>query len=137
MNLKAFAHICALAQDLKKTEQFYCDGLGMEKVFEFEKNGKPSGFYLKIAGRNFIEFFLDDRPKGNDSPLRHLCFETEDIKALRQDLTAKGIPCGEISLGGDASWQFWIKDPNGIDIEFHEYTKDSSQFTGKPVLMTW
>jgi len=135
MKLKALAHVCAMAQDLKKTEEFYCDGLGMEKGFEFIKDGQPCGFYLKLAGGSFLEFFHDAQAKGDDSPLRHLCFETEDIKALRQDLVDKDIECGEISLGADESWQFWIADPNGIAIEFHEYTEKSSQLTGKPVLL--
>ena len=135
MKLKALAHVCAVAQDLKKTEEFYCDGLGMEKGFEFMKDGQVSGIYLKIAEGSFLEFFHDENPKGDDSALRHLCFETEDIKALRQRLLDKGIDCGEISLGADESWQFWIKDPNGIEIEFHEYTENSSQLTGKPVLL--
>jgi catechol 2,3-dioxygenase-like lactoylglutathione lyase family enzyme len=135
MHLKALAHVCAMALDLKKTEEFYCDVLGMKKAFEFVKDGKACGLYLRIGEESFIEFFLDEQPKGDDSPLRHLCFETADIKALRQRLVDKGIDCGEISLGADASWQFWIKDPNGIAIEFHEYTENSAQLTGKPVLL--
>jgi Lactoylglutathione lyase and related lyases len=137
MSIKALAHVCICTKDLKATEEFYCKILGFEKVFEFKKNGQTTGFYLKISDSNFLEFFLDPRNYSNDSPLRHLCFETDDIKALREDLISKGINCTETILGGDASWQFWIKDPNGIDIEFHQYTENSSQKTKQPVLMTW
>jgi hypothetical protein len=36
-------------------------------------------------------------------------------------------------MGADDSLQFWIQDPNGLDIEFQQYTEHSSQFTGRNV----
>jgi hypothetical protein len=36
-------------------------------------------------------------------------------------------------MGADNSLQFWIQDPNGLDIEFQQYPEHSSQFTGKNV----
>ena len=137
MKLNALAHVCISTKDLDKTREFYCNLLGMDKVFEFKKAGATAGFYLRIAGDNFLEFFKDPTDYKNDSPLRHLCFETSDLKGLRKDLAGKGLACTEPVLGGDGSWQFWIKDPNGIAIEFHEYTAESSQKTGKTVEITW
>jgi catechol 2,3-dioxygenase-like lactoylglutathione lyase family enzyme len=137
MNIKALAHICISSKDLDKTRVFYCDGLGLKKVFDFKKKGETSGFYLEVSKGNYLEFFKDATDYADNSSLRHICLETPNIKALRTHLTAKGISCTESKLGGDGSWQFWIKDPNGVNIEFHEYTAKSSQKTGKPVEINW
>ncbi|OGV68596.1 MAG: hypothetical protein A3K19_11515 [Lentisphaerae bacterium RIFOXYB12_FULL_65_16] len=40
-------------------------------------------------------------------------------------------------LGADQSWQFWVTDPGGVRIEFHQHTENSSQRTGKDCIVTW
>jgi hypothetical protein len=40
-----------------------------------------------------------------------------------------GYETTEKKLGSDQSWQIWTTDPNGVRIEFHQYTADSSQRT--------
>lgn len=137
MNMKAIAHICISSKDLDKTLAFYSGALGMKKVFDFRKKGETAGFYLEVSKGNYLEFFKDPTNYDNSSPLRHLCLETKDIKKLRPHLLAKGIECTEIKMGGDGTWQFWVKDPDGTSIEFHEYTAKSCQKTGKPVEINW
>ena len=137
MNLTAIAHVCISCKDLEKTQEFYCDVLGLENVFDFVKGEKKAGFYLKISDRTFLEFFQDSNDYADNSPLRHLCLETKDIKLLRAHVIEKGIEATDISKGADQSFQFWVKDPNGVNIEFHEYTDESSQITGKPVEINW
>jgi len=58
-------------------------------------------------------------------------------KALRQHLVERGYTPREIMMGADNSYQFWMKDPNGMDLEFHEYTDKSSQITGQAVEVNW
>ena len=137
MNVTAIAHVCISCKDLEKTREFYCDVLGLKKVFDFVKHKENAGFYLKISDRNFLEFFEDPNDYADNSPLRHLCFETKDIKLLRAHVIEKGVEVTDIVKGGDQSFQFWVKDPNGINIEFHEYTDESSQMTGNTVEINW
>ena len=40
-------------------------------------------------------------------------------------------------LGGDNAWQVWAEDPNGVRIEFHQYTDDSMQLVGGTCPVTW
>ena len=40
-------------------------------------------------------------------------------------------------LVDDQSWQIWIEDPNGIRIEFHEYTEKSMQLIGGTCAVSW
>ena len=57
--------------------------------------------------------------------------------AAQRELAAHGITTSEKKLGGDKSWQIWFKDPNGMDIELHQYTDASAQVTGKDVAVNW
>ncbi|MBN2739181.1 MAG: VOC family protein [Spirochaetales bacterium] len=134
----ALAHVCIKVKNLEETLKFYQDILGFRKVFDFTHKGRLHGFYLEIGQRQFLECF-DERSGGNPaiSPLSHICLETDDIDSMKQRLEAHGIEVSEKKLGGDQTYQVWFKDPDGIDIEFHQYTDKSSQFTGEPVEVDW
>lgn len=53
----AYAHICIKTEKLDETEAFYTKVLGLEKVYNFTKNKKIFGFYLRISDMQFIEVF--------------------------------------------------------------------------------
>jgi catechol 2,3-dioxygenase-like lactoylglutathione lyase family enzyme len=134
--IKQLAHTCIISSDLAATEAFYCGALGLGKTFEFIKDGALYGFYLNLGNGTFLEVFAEpaeDRP----SRIRHLCFEVEDIDRAVAELDAKQVVHTEKKLGADQTWQIWIKDPDGIDIEFHQYTEKSSQLTGAACLVDW
>jgi catechol 2,3-dioxygenase-like lactoylglutathione lyase family enzyme len=123
------------AKDLQQTLEFYEGALGMQKLFQFKKRGEVIGFYLKAANETFIELFrMDDAEKGSGREiLHHFCLETDAIESVRGKLIEKGYAPTEIIMGADKSLQFWVKDPNGLNIEFQQYTGLSSQFTGADV----
>lgn len=135
--IKALAHVCLFSRDLERTRQFYCDGLGLSVQFRFLRQGELFGFYLKISDTQFIEVFHREEAAGGVAQIGHLCLETDDIAALRSDLTARGIETTEPKLGADHSWQMWLKDPDGTAIEIHQYTPQSSQYTGGDCVVTW
>ncbi|MBN2714934.1 MAG: VOC family protein [Deltaproteobacteria bacterium] len=134
----SLAHLCIHTADLDATYRFYCDGLGMKKVFDFTLNGALYGFYLQMSPGHFIEVFhATDFEDKNNGAMRHLCLETDDIQTAKATLTAAGIATTPIKKGCDNTYQFWFKDPNGIDIELHQYTAESSQFTGQNCEVDW
>jgi catechol 2,3-dioxygenase-like lactoylglutathione lyase family enzyme len=138
MPIKSLAHVCIKATDLDAITEFYCGALGMTKHFNFTKNGKIIGFYMKAASDTFIEVFLADQVEGIDKHvINHFCLETDDIDALRNSLVARGYSPGPLKLGADLTPQFWMKDPYGMDLEFQQYTERSAQFTGKDVEVDW
>lgn len=138
MKVNAVAHVCIKTANLKLTEDFYLGVLGMEKVFNFTRKGSVIGFYMKAAGETFVEVFAVGEARNEANPvLSHICLLTDDIKAMRQRVVDHGFVPGEVIMGSDNSWQFWMCDPNGMAIEFHEYTANSSQFTGQDVEATW
>jgi catechol 2,3-dioxygenase-like lactoylglutathione lyase family enzyme len=138
MSIKSVAHVCIKTSDLDATAAFYCGALGMKRMFDFTRKGRIIGFYMKAANETFIEVFLADEVEKIDKQvLSHFCLEVDSIQAVRKSLVERGHSPKEINMGADNSYQFWMKDPNGMDIEFHEYTDRSSQFTGQVVEVDW
>jgi len=139
MSIKSLAHVCIKTTDLQKISRFYCDTLGMEKQFNFTKNGRVVGFYMKASGNTFVEVFEVGNPAPADTNgcLSHFCLETDSVEKTRQKLIDAGYHPKPINMGADQSYQFWIEDPNGMSMEFHEYTPESSQTTGKDVEVNW
>lgn len=132
--IKQLAHVCIHCTDLKKTEKFYCSALGLEKKFEFYREGRPAGFYLNAGSDTFIEVFVGS-PAGDSGTIRHICLEADDLNVLADHLRNQGVETSDIKVGADNSRQFWISDPDGTQIEFHEYTETSSQRTGKNAIL--
>lgn len=139
MTISSLAHVCIKGADLDSVTRFYCDVLGLQKHFNFTRQGRVIGFYLKISDNNYIEVFESANPQESDQTARlsHFCLETDSIEAVRQSLVDAGYDPRAITMGADQSYQFWIKDPTGVDIEFHQYTAASSQRTGTDVEVNW
>ena len=133
----ALAHVAIETHDLEKTELFYCGVLRLKKQFSFLKNGKQVGFYIKVSDRSFLEVFQTENMPAGKSALTHYCFETDNIEQAHNYLCSVGISTSEINKGCDSTLQFWFEDPNGIAMEFHQYTYESSQLTGKSVEIDW
>jgi len=129
------AHICIHTQDLTESEKFYCEALGLEKGFAFVKDEALFGFYIKLGNGSFIEVF-----KGNPGPvgnINHMAIETDDIDQVIARLRSHGFEASDKKLGTDHTWQSWTKDPNGVRIEFHQYTDNSLQFRGGMCEVDW
>jgi lactoylglutathione lyase/glyoxylase I family protein len=136
--IKQFAHINIGSYDLIASEHFYCNILGMEKTFEFIKDGELFGFYAGAGNTTFVEVFIEESEIGEmPTIMRHLCLEVEDLDAVIAEIRAKGWEISDKKFGCDKSWQAWISDPSGVQIELMQYTKESSQFTGKPCDVDW
>jgi len=138
MSIQSLAHACIKTTNLDATADFYCGAMGMKKHFNFTKQGKIIGFYMKTANETFVEVFLTDEvEKTGKQVLNHFCLETDSIENLRKTLIERGYAPGEIKMGADQTFQFWMKDPNGMDLEFQEYTAKSAQRTGTNVEVNW
>jgi len=127
--IKGFAHLCFIVSDLKKSVHFYCEGLGFRRGFDFvDDKGKVYGVYLHIGGRSFIELFTGSiKEPLEGKSYKHFCLEVDNLEETVKELTAKQIEFTPIKLGKDNSYQSWIKDPDGNQIELHEYTAESKQ----------
>jgi len=136
--IKALAHACLFSKDLDRSLEFYCGALGLRRHFDFIKDGGLFGFYLQITPDQFIEIFktVSTEATGRQR-IHHLCLEVEDIDALRDALVKWGVEVTPKKKGCDQTWQCWCKDPDGTDVEFQQYTAQSSQFTRAQCLVNW
>jgi catechol 2,3-dioxygenase-like lactoylglutathione lyase family enzyme len=130
--IKGLAHVCMGSADLKATERFYCEALGLRRLFDFRSGGKLIGFYLEVGRGGYLEFFRQDRAASTENPaIRHFCIEVDGMDDTVRRIRSMGYEISDKKLGADGSWQAWTQDPDGVPIEFHEYTDQSSQRTGR------
>jgi len=123
------AHVCIESDDLAATESFYKQ-LGIERKFEFRnKQNELIGMYLDFGNDTYFEIIKVREPR-KEGIIRHFAIEVENVEEVRQTLLNQGVDVSEKMLGVDHTWMVTCHDPNGIFIEFHEYTKDSLQKTG-------
>lgn len=150
--IKGMSHVAYNVTDLDRALDFYCNGLGLEKVFDImvPENiadimpdsplrvlaGKPSIVYLQIAPGAYLELFYPkpdtDLQSGGPNYDRigyvHLSLIVGDIYEAAEILKGRGIQLdSKISLGPDHTYQVWIKDPDGNRIELMQYTESSYQ----------
>ena len=129
--INQIAHIRTGAKNLAETESFYCGVLGLEKCFSFTKKDKEVGFYIKVGNRSFIEIFEQKEIEVGSQPLlQHFCLEVDDIDQVIKCLNEAKVEVSEKRFFSDNTWQVWTKDPNGVSIEFHQYTQKSCQIIG-------
>ena len=136
--IKTLAHICILSKDLNRSLDFYCGALGLKTAFRFLQgrrpvrilsSGRPGSFHRNFQGRSAAEI--------RSQRIHHFCLEVEDIDAMRDALIKHGVEVTPKKLGCDQTWQCWCKDPDGTDVEFQQYTTQSSQFTRKNCIVDW
>jgi catechol 2,3-dioxygenase-like lactoylglutathione lyase family enzyme len=134
--IKRLAHVCLMARNLDEVQRFYCEGLGLTKKFSFIRDGEEVGFYLEVCDGNYLEVFhTDDELAHGCLPIRHFCLEVDDIEEIENQLVSLGYKIRDKKLGMDRSYQAWIDDPSGVQMELHQYTDASSQITGEHCVM--
>ena len=123
------AHVCIETTDLAKTEAFY-NAVGLTRRFEFRNlQGELVGFYLAFENNTYIEVIKNSKPRG-EGIVRHFAVEVDDVDEMHEQLTAAGVDVTDKEFCNDRIWMVTCKDPNGIFIEFQQYTPDSMQLEG-------
>lgn len=136
--VRKIAHTCIFAHDLEETATFYREVLGIEKVFNFLRNGQVIGYYLDAGGDTHIEVFHKATARYDDSNvIDHICLEVIDMDAAIAHVRSMGVQIRDKSVGSDDTWQSWTADPNGVKIELFQYTGKSAQFTGGDRVAHW
>ena len=107
-------HIALRARDLKTTEKFYTEVLGLEVAFRHP----PSMIFLRTPGASDLLNFVRSakRPSGVQG-LEHLGFQitAAGLRRLEKILQAHGIAI-EGRRGKSA---IYFSDPNGYQIEYY------------------
>jgi catechol 2,3-dioxygenase-like lactoylglutathione lyase family enzyme len=138
-------HTGLTVRDLDASLRFYRDLLGMEVLFEAEREG---GYFGAIVGypdarvrmahvvfpgsEHRLEIFEYIRPEPRGDPgeprdvgITHVCLAVEDMEALHARLAAAGVDFYSepvlvdqgVSAGG---WGVYLRDPDGITVELFQ-----------------
>jgi len=115
-------YIYVPADDFDKSAEWYADKLGFTEHFR----GK---LYRELRSPSGIRLLLIERLSGENSHLNYdgmaqpaYGFCVEDIKAVREELTAKGVAVTEIMGYAGLSCKF--TDPSGNQIELWQELVD-------------
>ena len=122
MKINAMMHIAIFATDMQKSAAFYCDVLGGEVVFDRkDESGASDMMYIRMAPGQYIEMFrAEPGTEKVSSPVgfTHLCLTVPDIEEAAEAVRKSGWPIRvEPKAGRYGNYQFWIRDPDGMDIE--------------------
>jgi len=126
--IKQIAHVCINSKNLNDSLCFYRDILGLKVAFEFERDSEVFGYYFRVGYGTYIEVFKGE--SGDSGKIKHIALEVDNIDEIISDLRSKGKEISDKCLGADNTWQAWTKDPDGVPIEFHQYTEKSMQIYG-------
>lgn len=128
IGLVRLSHLCLSSVDLDASEAFYVKLVGGKLVFEFRNDaGDRYGLFISLGNGTFLEIFKIDNEvlSSENSGFRHLCLQVQDIHFAANRFKEAGYS-PQISIGRvDQVPQFWVGDPNGINIEFHELNDPS------------
>jgi lactoylglutathione lyase len=131
--ITGIAHTAFRVKDLHSSIEFYTKFLEFKEAFRLlHDDGTPWLVYLQINSNTFIELFPEGTERtpvtGDSIGFMHLCLDVDDIFAMVDTLRHRGLECpGEPKMGKDGNWQYWIKDPDGNDIELMQIMPDSLQ----------
>ena len=107
-------HIALLTRDLKKTEQFYKEILGLRVAFRVP----PSMVFLRSPGsKDLLNFVWTKKRISSADALQHFGFKTTNagLRRLESRLQENHV---EID-GRRGKHAIYFRDPNGYTIEYY------------------
>ena len=107
-------HVALRARDLKATEKFYTEVLGLEIAFRHP----PGMIFLRTPGTNdLLNFVRSNKRLSSNQGLEHIGFKVTPpaLARLEKKLNAHGIAID----GRRGKSAIYISDPNGYQIEYY------------------
>lgn len=108
-------HISLKTRDLKETERFYTEVLGLEVAFRVP----PKRIFLRSPGaEDLLDFVKSNEKIGDAQGLDHFGFKVSrtSLKELAKRLKENGV---EIE-GRRGKNSVYFRDPNGYYVEFYD-----------------
>ncbi len=124
--IKGQHHIAINVSERGRSVAFYRDVLGFEIESEVERSDRNDTMIFMCAHGIMLEIFVNPAcPPRVSEPealgLRHLCFHATDLEREHARVKALGYEPEPIILHPGTPYRlFFVKDPDGLPIEFHE-----------------
>jgi catechol 2,3-dioxygenase-like lactoylglutathione lyase family enzyme len=119
----AIDHINRYVSNVEKFIGFYQDVLGYELI---DKGVKTNGNNYAILKGDGHELFISEKEsfiEEQEGNLRHLGYNFENVDELLEILKLKGyVEKEKLIIIKPFSRQFYIKDPDGFEIDFIQWT---------------
>lgn len=130
--LNGIAHVALRVRDLAASTAFY-EKLGFEEAFTLgdEKpaaDGASKAAFLKINDSQYLELYpvTVSEPQAR---FLHVCFESEDLEAIREDYASRGLAGAAIRTSPAGDLLFTVAGPvqpfGPQTIEYIQYQPDS------------
>lgn len=127
----SIGHLAFNVADMKKSLDFYCNGLGFEHAFSLPnpQTGAPWIEYLHIGGGQFIELFYTEPGFVNkNNGYTHFHLQVDDCAAACKEFESRGVTItSQPKQGSDFNIQAWTVDPDGNRIEIMQINPQSPQ----------
>ncbi|MDO6440418.1 VOC family protein [Cyclobacterium sp. 1_MG-2023] len=120
-------HVAIYAKDLKETNQFYEEVIGLPKIEDPFKDHLHTWFGMGYGlSIHVIEREVPWKEQNIDRT-NHLCFCVKDMDAFINKLKDKNVPFGnskglngKVNLRPDGIHQIFFQDPNGYWLEIND-----------------
>ena len=129
MSVGVLDHFNIRTRNLGDTVRFYEDVLGLEKGPR--PNFAFPGAWMYSEGKavvHLVDISATAEPQKPDSGVvHHVAFVSRGFDSMKQRLAAKAIQFDTVTVPGNALWQIFITDPNGVVIELnYEAAKEAA-----------
>lgn len=118
---RGLQHVNIPSTDLQRSEVFYCDQLGFERIPRpaFDVDG------LWLAAGEGRAIHISDTPGAEAATSYHFAVEVSDLESALEHLSEFGIAYERGRYVVSAGKQAYVRDPDGNVIEFVERDRDS------------
>lgn len=123
-------HISILTPDLRRSQKFYSEKLGLKTVLEYLQddggfifmadphfNAHEHTFMLEIIGPPGLEPREEVMLDRHGACFDHLAFVTDNVQSAWGAALQRGIQKMESPVKDYTVWMAWVNDPDGNDIE--------------------
>ena len=115
-----------LVEDISRSREFYCDGLGFQQTDQWEQNGQLAWCWLQHGGAALMlqQAEESDPPaemRGKGVTFYFLC---EDVDVLYADLVQRGTDATQPSVAYYGMKQTLLTDPDGYSLCFESRVGD-------------
>jgi catechol 2,3-dioxygenase-like lactoylglutathione lyase family enzyme len=123
-------HISILTPDLRRSQKFYEDVLGLKTVYEYVRDDggfvflvdpfyEPSGhsFMLEIIGPPHLEPREVEILEARGACYDHLCYVADDVPGAWQAALDRGAEKMAEPVQEYGMWIAWVRDADGNDLE--------------------
>lgn len=119
-------HVTIYTASMEESIKFYEEVVGLKVQMDMRQFGGNIVFLAENEGDTQVEL-IEDAEKAYKGSGISMGFRVEDVESKRDELVAMGIEATPMIMPNPHVKFFFVKDPNGLDIQFIQYQKFQEQ----------